>query len=511
MFGFGQQSAEKSARKALGLSDGARVPTAAPGVEDFVSEHTGALDYYEEQWRLTAITDITHSDLFVETVHSGIMKAFSTQGHHYDEQRVRSTTTTKMIEDFTLWWGLGARKIASNISNPLKYVSAANEISSKYSSQDVADIVNNFLQGANVRQIRDAIVKTAVNIRVADDTADSVTSDIAHTYLSSADNAESLWSVFEDPLSRQDEYLKRLRRIMNVDWYRMGSAKGVLGSFIKRLGEADGASYMLPNFAMEIAGLSADSSDKRRQIHDLAVFSLANVGLEPTEDRIVQLLIQKQANWQMLPTAKVQFDSYHAGQLSRIESYVQDMVGRKVPNEFRYHISLDAPVMMPLLYPPVSRHERTGKQRARAQTQNINLAAMVEAMVAGEVDQGPKARIVHYVSGNNIIACKTIEDAVDRFCPQDNKNPTLRADVKKMLEFLSTTNSFVNSGLVRLQKEPLVINGRKKIGLWRFAPAKCAGMNVSNANRHYRVVCGFDGDNLIIQDILSHEDFDKKY
>ena len=90
---------------------------------------------------------------------------------------------------------------------------------------------------------------------------------------------------------------------------------------------------------------------------------------------------------------------------------------------------------------------------------------------------------------------------------RDQKN--LAQDMANAVDYLRQPASSY-AGVRKLQSTDLRLNG-KRHSLWRLAPDKAPGLKVEGNNRYYRLVYTIIDGSVVVYDIVSHADFDKKY
>ncbi len=326
---------------------------------------------------------------------------------------------------------------------------------------------------------------------------------------------DNLFEEVDTALRQEDgrEELSELQKMISYDW-NVSKENGCLRQYLEWL-KGDVGRH-IDSFIQEI---SDDGSDVEEFIKEYVRFTLQYIGEEASLQNITKIIEKtyEQDGWDSMPELKKGFEKFVEERISKFEHSLVSIAGAFSRKDIRNARTLDEVCdsqLSMVIDCGSGRARRLKRKNKRLPKQSIELPeekevadkekaprqlAKVQRIDSSEMTQD-NARLV-FVSEDEMLESLKIKF-------QDGNG--LEADIRKMIQYLQRNP--VNPASKRLQtadKHCLRVNGHLHFP-FRFAPHHAAGIGKIR-HKDFRIVYVVAEDSVAILDILSHEEFDKKY
>lgn len=351
----------------------------------------------------------------------------------------------------------------------------------------------------------------------ADNTAGAVLDDLTSTYRERPDDIAALAGLYEDGADEADGRYAELKQIVATDWYRPDPENSKLRQFCADLQNAPHA------YAPEFVSMVSDAERNQRwsTVRGMARFAIIATGGNPEDPaEIENMLKNTYGRWDEVQDIDNPFRSFVQNKVDTLVSQFNIIAGSCTAKNIRAYPSADQVAKFKdyfgVTYAP-DRNSRRKAARAAVKTHradqlpdaaSIDRAARIES-----IRERKPRRIMAVVKRGGFfdIEDSSVDGVVEKFKISNEGN--LAEDVRNMLAWLRLNP--ISSASERVTQDAgvrLIFNG-SPVKLWRFAPNRTPEVGVRNANKDWRIVYGLakNQDVVIINDIIDHDAFDKKY
>lgn len=357
----------------------------------------------------------------------------------------------------------------------------------------------------------------------ADVVSDEVLGALCEGYALTPEHIIELGWLYVHDAEETFPMLSELRKMITADWYRRDAEKSILRTHCRRLCEDPGI-HVLP-FCEAV-----NSEETFRSVATMARYAIISSGeSDISESAIAKQLYSTRDSWSEVPDLQEAFNGYIDGVSTTVESAFQTIAGprnlRNVRLERTEQEVLEIASRMTVYASLNSKDARIAEKdrsnQARAYRKVSRRAGAVDSLPstdesvrqldARELFEERTIQFAQHVNGRGIELQRVGELSedmlIDRFKLEKNQIG-IGQDMIAALVYLQQPTMSLKG--VRRINHNLNLNGKMR-GLWRLAPDKAPGLKVSSNNRFYRIVYTIMDKDVVVYDILSHADFDKRY
>ena len=509
------RAAESNA--ALHTEQVATLPETALTPELFLESQNANLQASRQAWHVVhSRIGTLRSDDIIESLQVGVANNFKGVGVPVTPEFEYEAAST-MSEDLAATWLIAARHTAESVTG----VSGVFDVSStmfKYfhlmPSQSVRHAVTNMPKPTR-RALAKEYTYTVFNVQEADIIGDHILDEFVKNALGSTRSAEAFNAYISEHVG--DLNVKELRRLVSVDWYHANPQKSKIKQHFSKLRD-EPRPFVMP-FIEKIVH-DADNRELET-IRRMAAFALLAIGSDNDSTSMTRVLYNTHGVWDADEQLGQTFAKFVDDQIITIEQSVARVAGRFDGKDIRTHHSADTVQnLFDSLDQRMPLDRATRRVHKRAVTRLLgelpNTAEIVSQVTEALPEVKREMRFAKQTQSGLRTEVRSIEelcaDIIDSNFTKRKEDVQLQSDITAVLTYLQTTPILLDKGFVRLGQggSKTQVDGKPQ-AFWRFAPDKAPGVRISGQNRYIRVVCAYEGQKLMVIDVLSHDDFDKKY
>ncbi len=357
----------------------------------------------------------------------------------------------------------------------------------------------------------EAASNMSIAMEQADKQAASTLSDFTKQFSAQPAGINALSELYETGADKIDPAFGELREVIRTDWHTRDSEASTLRHFLDAIRQDENA-YLNEFIDLVVE----DGTDKKLSaIRNMAQFALAASASPETPDNLRSVLFSTRPSWNNFDDISRLFGEFRKQKLSEIETSLNNIAGLpstdnprlpKAPEDveaFKRRLGFD---MSGNRDDRRKRRAITGRQ-SPAERPNLEAAVMPEA---SRFDRTDKVIFFAKNVGNHSLKKEASEDdTIESFIAartDDHLVEDMLACVKKINE-----SPIDKSSRVILSGAGSVLIDGKKVRLRRFKPFDAQGLNISKDAGSMRICYGIIDGSVVITDILTHDQFDRKY
>jgi hypothetical protein len=343
----------------------------------------------------------------------------------------------------------------------------------------------------------------------------AILNDFTDRYLTNIEDINTLAEQCSAGADNEDVLLRELRLIVGADWYHPDQRSSLLRAAVQNIKSRP--EEFLGQFGEDI--VKDEASKQLQAVKNLARFALIAAQKDPEDlGNIQHVLESTYEQWGHIEGIQDAYKLFVTKKIQEIEKALSTIAWPRTHKNVRNFIGHDDPVVKAPLNDPVDmtadrKRRRVIERKAAKSNGNINNTSLLDAIeeeAVGEQQTFTKERklVIGKYGQNNTLNLEAVEtgDVAAHFKMDHNTN--LVGDVEKMIEWLQRHP--ISPASVPLNGKKLRLDNRT-VRVWRMAPEKCPGIQVSGENRYTRVIYTFTRDEVAVLDVLTHEQYNKKW
>lgn len=481
---------------------------------EFVTSQEERLADTSDTWREIARAAREREEGYIGAVRQGLVDVWlASRSTPLPDDRILERETEKLASNLSVYSLMVTRNISiDGVSMGLK-----RQVESLF--LEIPDHTVNYIirsKGFPTGRFLARQVWLVQKMEQADIVGDQVLHDLVNTYAQRPDDISELAELYDGGAAEADGRFAELQQLIATDWHRPDSEKSILKNFVSWQQRYPDA--YVPDF---VGSVSATEAGQRwMTVRNMARFAIIAAGGDPNEPEAVEQTLASTYNrWDEVPDIKVLFDAYVQGKVDNLGTHFAQIAGARDTRNIRNYPTTDQIMRFKnsfgAEYTP-DRQSRRKASRAAIKSRSAHLlptAESIDATAATESVRNPKPRrILMTRTRENTTSFEemSVEDLITAYkLPEEGG---LAEDMRRVVSWLQAHPIGPGSGRIAKDSPNILprYNG-KPVNLWRFAPNQSPHVQVNRSSKYWRVVYGLVKDGVIINDIIDHDTFDKKY
>ena len=493
------------------------------GIDAFIDRHSEHFVTSATAWQQVGKTmGVLRDDSGIrDAMHIGVRNAFELANITNADVRVERETD-RLLNQLSIFTQIVARAEARRRKGLKQAITSGLLVTRHLPATNVAHI----LQSKDFPKIKfsNAFLGMQESIAQADAISDQVLEALCEQYAVTPDDILELASMYENGAEEAFPVLGELRNMITADWHRLDPERSILRQHCQRLAEDPGL-HVGP-FCEAVT-----ARDTLQTVATMARYAIVSAGGSDLSDAAVEhQLHSTHSDWHQIPDLENAFNDY-IGQVGvSIEGAFKSIAGPRHLKNIRLEHS-DHEIMECAAEMEVWGASNGEEARQNARQRSVNTRSRrkpdrrklgsdtlptaqesIRQLDASELLEQRGVKFARYANGRGYeladVSDLTPQVLVERFKLEPDQ-VGIGDDMLAVVEYLRQP-SHSYRGVRRLEKEELKLDGKRR-SLWRFAPDKTPGLKIRSNNRFYRVIYTIVDGDVVLYDMLSHADFDKKY
>jgi len=354
----------------------------------------------------------------------------------------------------------------------------------------------------------------------ADKLSDQLLQALSSEHVTTPEDIMELQAIYNDGGEAAFPVLAELRNIIASDWHRTDHSSSVLREHCRKLTDD-------PSMHIDAFCDAAATHDGLQGIASMARYAIVSAGGDDfSAGKISEELRSTREEWEKIPNLQEAFNDYIEDVGVKVTEAFEAIAGPRDTKNVRLHhtgqeifeSAANLEIWGSVNGQEARLNAKARKSKARAWRKGEGQKALptmqesVSQLDASELLTKRNVRIAVYANGRGYDLVDANEmtsgEIVEQFKLEPDQS-NIGEDMLTAIEYLrQPTSSY--KGVRRFEYTDLKV-GNKRHGLWRLALEKAPGLKVNSNNRFYRVIYTIIESDLVIYDMLSHADFDRKY
>lgn len=490
------------------------------GIDAFIDRHSGQLVSSANHWQNVGSTmkAIKTDSNIVNAMNIGVARAF--EGADVPANQVQvEREAQRILNQLSIYMQVVARSEAKDTKGISKSIKSGLMVLQGLPAPNVVAI---FKSKEFPRfKFPDTYLRLIEHISKADNISDQVLGDMCDQYAVTPDSIVELASMYEAGADEAFPVLGELRNMITADWHRLDPETSVLRQHCKRLAEDPGI-HVAPFCE------AASRLDSLQSVAQMARYAIVSAGGNDLSDEAVAgQLASTSSRWNEVPDLQEAFNDYVEQVGTTIEGAFSSIAGpRHIKNIRIEHTSSEIMECASDMEVWGSANGYEARLNAKARSTNARRSRKaklsnhtlptaddsIRQLDATELLKERGVKVARFANGRGYelddVEELTPEYLVERFKLEPD-HVGIGDDMMSVVDYLRQPEHSYR-GVRRLESTDMKLNGKRHT-LWRFAPDKTPGLKVRSTNRFYRVIYTVVDGNLVLYDMLSHAEFDKKY